>query len=130
LSGHDSRFLKDSFFGEDAFKNLYKRWIDNSIREEGINVLVYIENNRILGFVTYSKKETDSSIGLFAVDPIAQGKGVGLKLIQAVESHLGSNKYLVVPTQETNLNACKFYKKLGFKLEYKQYIYHYVVNPL
>lgn len=130
LSGHDSRFLKDSFFGEDAFKNLYKRWIDISIKEVEINVLIYYENNRILGFVTFKNIEPNPSIGLIAVDPIAQGKGIGVKLMHAVESVLGPNKHLVVRTQDTNKNACEFYQKLCFKIEHKQYIYHYVVNPL
>jgi dTDP-4-amino-4,6-dideoxy-D-galactose acyltransferase len=130
LSGHDSRFLKDRFFGEVAFKNLYKRWIDISIKEVEINVLIYLENKRILGFVTFTNKEPNSSIGLIAVDPIAQGKGIGVKLMHAVESFLGPNKSLIVSTQETNKNACKFYQKLCFKIENKQYIYHYVANPL
>jgi hypothetical protein len=28
LSGHESRFLKDSFFGEMAFKKMYRKWIE------------------------------------------------------------------------------------------------------
>ena len=41
LSGHESRFLKDSFFNPGDFKLLYKRWIDKNLRETNTQVLVY-----------------------------------------------------------------------------------------
>jgi len=125
LSGHDSRFLKDSVFGEIEFKRLYKQWIDNSINDEDTLVLISQADNKIEGFVTVKIHENYGQIGLIAVNPIKHGKGIGRNLIYAVENHLKKYFKLLVATQETNVNACKFYENLGFTLEKKEYIYHY-----
>jgi dTDP-4-amino-4,6-dideoxy-D-galactose acyltransferase len=125
LSGHDSRFLKDPFFGSNAFKRLYKKWIDNAIADEFTKVLVYVEQLKIIGFVTYTIKNDSVSIGLIAVSKEAQGKGVGKKLIDSVETNLSEDTLLIVPTQKTNIGACYFYHKLGFEVQTTHYLYHY-----
>jgi ribosomal protein S18 acetylase RimI-like enzyme len=130
LSGHDSRFRKDPFFGENKFQALYKTWIEKSIQDPNIKVLVYVENLKILGFVTLVVSEHKNSIDLIAVDPIVQGKGIGKALIGAVESNLLVGSILNVTTQESNLGACATYEKSGFKLTTKQFIYHYAKNTI
>ena len=125
LSGHDSRFLKDPFFGPTAFQRLYKKWIDNAISAEDTKVLVCVEQHKIIGFVTYTIKNDSVSIGLIAVSTEAQGKGIGKKLIDVVETNLSEDTLLIVPTQKTNIGACNFYPKLGFEILSTQYIYHY-----
>ena len=72
LSGHDSRFLKDSFFGEQAYKKMYKQWLDNAISNESILVFVAILNNSIQGFVTVHQQAIHSTIGLIAVSKEVQ----------------------------------------------------------
>lgn len=130
LSGHDSRFLKDPFFGERAFKKLYKTWIDNSLVDSSVTILVYRKDNKIIGFVSFKEKGGNGHIELIAVASEARGQGVGEKLLNAVENKLGPEKKLTVPTQETNLKACYFYTKNKFKIKTKQYIYHYAVDSL
>lgn len=130
LSGHDSRFLKDSFFGENAFKKLYKTWLDKSIESPDIDILVCIKDTKIIGFVTFKKGKDSSNIELIAVTPEARGEGLGKKLIDAVEAKLKPNTLLTVPTQETNIKACSFYLKSGFKIKNKIFIYHYAVNTI
>jgi ribosomal protein S18 acetylase RimI-like enzyme len=130
ISGQDSRFRVAPFFTEENFKNLYKRWIDRSIEDDKTNVLIYMQNDLILGFVTFSCLHTTASIGLIAVLPNTQGKGVGSKLIQAVENLLVNETILTVATQEKNKGACAFYNKNGFEIINKQYIYHYEPNSL
>lgn len=126
ISGHDSRFLKDPFFGEVAFKKLYKRWIDNSINDPETIVLIYFTDDTIEGFVTFTKQYDDkASIGLIAVSPNTQGMGIGKKLLNAVEAYLGSGIKLSVSTQETNIRACKFYTSYGFNQTEKHFIYHF-----
>lgn len=124
-SGHDSRFLKDPSFGLKQFKRLYKQWIDNSITNDDTTVLIHQSSNTIDGFVTLKKSHESAQIGLIAVNPQSQGKGIGKKLIDSVESVLKVDTKLIVATQETNKGACKFYEKLGFRVEKKEYIYHY-----
>jgi dTDP-4-amino-4,6-dideoxy-D-galactose acyltransferase len=128
LSGHDSRFLKDPFFGVPAFQRLYKKWIDNAIADKDTKVLVYVEQKRIAGFVTYTLKNESVSIGLIAVSKEFQGKGIGKKLIDSVENDADEGIELFVPTQKTNAGACNFYNKLGFEVQNTQYIYHYESN--
>lgn len=125
LSGHDSRFLKDPFFGPIAFQRLYKKWIDNAIAAKDTKVLVCVEQHKIIGFVTYTIKNDSVFIGLIAVSTEAQGKGVGKKLIDSVETNLSEDTLLIVPTQKTNIGACYFYHKLGFEILSTHYIYHY-----
>jgi dTDP-4-amino-4,6-dideoxy-D-galactose acyltransferase len=130
VSGHDSRFLKDPFFGEIAFKKLYKRWIDNAISDTNTTVFVYIENNQLLGFVTCTQHEEYAVIGLIAVAATAQGKGIGGKLIEAVENKLEVDTLLYVSTQKTNSQACDFYERKGFTVNSIKYIYHYAPNTI
>ena len=125
LSGHDSRFIKDPFFGVSAFQRLYKKWIDNAIADEYTKVLVYVEEQKIIGFVTYTQKNDTVSIGLIAVSNNVQGMGIGKQLISAVENNVNEGIELVVPTQKTNVGACAFYHKLGFEVQNTDYIYHY-----
>ena len=51
---------------------------------------------------------------------------MGTVLINYLQNYLYDKNYkeLQVPTQETNIPAINFYKKLGFKLIKKEYIYH------
>jgi ribosomal protein S18 acetylase RimI-like enzyme len=125
LSGHESRFVKDSFFDASDFKRLYKHWIDKNLSEVNNQVLVYKIKKKIVGFVSFSKNEDQAAIELIAVDEIYQGQGLGKLLIQEVENKLSPNSILSVPTQESNIGACKFYTKYGFNLKNKIYIYHY-----
>ena len=125
FSGHDSRFLKDSSFGEIEFKRLYKQWIDNSINNKDTLVLISQKGKIIEGFITVKRDKSYAQIGLVAVNPNNLGKGIGKRLIQAVENHLKKNFKLSVATQETNVGACKFYESMGFTIEKKEYIYHY-----
>jgi dTDP-4-amino-4,6-dideoxy-D-galactose acyltransferase len=128
LSGHESRFLKDRFFNKQDFKRMYKKWIDNNLKND--YVLVKITNQRISGFVSYSVHENFSYIHLIAVHPDFQGQGIGKSLINELESNLKENSILKVPTQESNIGACNFYKAFGFKAITKQYIYHYEPNTI
>ena len=130
LSGHQSRFLNDSFFGVDAFRRLYKKWIDKILQNEEATTLVYVEDDHLLGFISYLMQDNNYHIDFIAVAGNARGKGIGKKLIVTAETLIGPAKRLTVPTQETNLLACNFYNKMGFTIRNKKYIYHYVVNSL
>lgn len=127
-SGKYSRFLKDNLFGESNFKRLYKEWVDNSITKQfADDILLYFIEDKIVGFVTYKKQSTYCQIGLIAVNPNFQGKGIGRQLINEVENTLykkGINT-LRIPTQLENKEACFFYKKIGYKIIESTPIKHY-----
>ncbi|WP_369769502.1 GNAT family N-acetyltransferase [Flavobacterium sp. WC2416] len=127
-SGKFSRFNLDTNFKKAEFKKLYHKWVDNSFNEGFADaVLVYKFENEIVGFVTYKLLDDIATIGLIAISPLYQGKGIGRKLINAVEIELVNRRIreLRIPTQFQNKIACEFYTKLGCKIIEKKIISHY-----
>ncbi|MBA4320468.1 MAG: hypothetical protein C0412_18880 [Flavobacterium sp.] len=127
-SGKFSRFKLDPNFHQTGFEKLYKKWVDNSFNKEFADaVLVYKEQNTILGFVTYKVWDKQASIGLIGVCPKYQGKGIGKKLIQYVEMELANKgvNELRIPTQLQNEMACKFYTKMGYEITENKILKHY-----
>ena len=118
-SGKHSRFKLDAQFKEIKFRELYIKWVDNSINKEFADKVFYInQQHKVVGFVTVKKYEKYAKIGLIAIDPNSQGKGYGSILIEQVEKYCIENKLieLQIPTQKENLLACKFYTKLGYSI--------------
>ncbi|WP_395044763.1 GNAT family N-acetyltransferase [Flavobacterium sp.] len=127
-SGKNSRFLLDKNFNNEKFKELYQIWIDNSISKIiADDVFVYVENNKLLGFISYKINDNNATVGLFAVDNNQQGKGIGGKLLSHLENVLTEKniKKLIISTQLSNIQSCKFYTKQGYQIEKKIYLKHY-----
>jgi len=130
-SGKMSRFNLDKKFGRNKFEELYKKWVDNSVNKKFADkVFVYQEDNKILGFITYKVNLDMATIGLIAVDPLCQGKGIGGKLIDAVEQSLITSGIfkLIIPTQLENTNACSFYEKKDYKISQITVVNHFWRN--
>jgi dTDP-4-amino-4,6-dideoxy-D-galactose acyltransferase len=116
-SGKYSRFKLDSNFRNNEFETLYTRWIENSIdRISADDVLVYILEGIIVGFVTYKIYNNKIVIGLIAVEEGYKGIGIGKGLMNQVENlAYKENKNLIeVTTQKENVNAVRFYQKIGY----------------
>lgn len=127
-SGVYSRFYWDKNFSDAQFKALYMKWIDNSLKTDfAEDVLVYVDSNKIEGFVTYAIKNKEATIGLIAVDEHSRGKGIGKALVNSVVGRLVEKGVYVlhIPTQKENINACEFYRKLGFDISTTQVIKHF-----
>ncbi len=130
-SGKYSRFKKDKKFSNQQFENLYIKWIDNSLDFNfADDILIYVEENKIVGFISYKIKNEEATIGLVAVLPNHQGKGIGKYLLQVVENELIKNdiKALNIPTQKENKEACSFYEKLESKIKASMTIKHFWRN--
>ena len=128
ISGQHSRFLLDPNFGKENFQKLYRIWVDNSITKKFADKIFYTaEENVVTGFVTLKKEGNAAKIGLIAVHPEFQGKGIGAKLIFDCESYCVANniQQLLIPTQKENINACNFYLKLGYSVTEKIHIKHF-----
>ncbi len=126
-SGKFSRFNLDSNFKRSEFESLYKKWVDNSFNKELADaVLVYKEQNKTLGFVTYKVWNTYATIGLIGVSSKYQGRGIGKKLLVAVENELVTRgvKELRIPTQLQNEGAYAFYTKMGYQIIEKKILKH------
>lgn len=127
-SGKFSRFKLDERFTQKQFEDLYKKWVDNSVsRVFADDVLVYQIEDKIVGFVTFKVHSDFATIGLIATHPEFQGQGIGKQLIKEVEQKLiNTNCFeLRIPTQESNLQACNFYSKLGYQIIESTTIKHY-----
>lgn len=127
-SGKFSRFFLDKNFGEKKFRDLYDKWIENSLNKSFADkIFFYEENEKIISFVTLKIDENKAKIGLIATDSNFQGKGYGKRLINFVEYFCNNLKIeqLDIPTQQENKGACMFYEKLKFNITEKYYIKHY-----
>lgn len=130
-SGKYSRFKLDENFENQHFEDLYLKWIENSLNKKFADKIFYLEENGVaIGFVTISKKENIATIGLISTHPDYQRKGLGKKLLQVAENYcFNSNlKFLEIPTQKENLQACQFYEKLGFNVSKELIIKHFWKN--
>lgn len=129
VSGKYSRFQLDKRFACNAYERLYSRWIEQSVAGKmAEGVFVHSTDGKIDGMITVGVNDKEASIGLVAVDDLSQGKGIGSKLIQAVEEYLLKETQvttLKVATQWENKAACRLYKKNGFEVESKTNIYHW-----
>ncbi len=128
LSGNFSRFKKDIYFSDHEFKNLYRTWIDNSIK--GVladKIFLYKKNDNILGMVTVKILQEIGTIGLMATDNESRGKGIGTALLNQARIYLSTNcNYnLEVTTQKANKLACRFYEANGMEVKQKTNVYHF-----
>jgi dTDP-4-amino-4,6-dideoxy-D-galactose acyltransferase len=126
-SGLYSRFKIDPDFQNNEFERLYTEWIKKSVNKLVSNeVLIYREDQDILGFITLAFKNNAGSIGLIAVDENQRGKSIGKKLIGSALLYFKENKVTEVDvvTQKANKIACRFYETCGFKIKSIVNIYH------
>lgn len=129
LSGQYSRFKLDNKLPAQSFERLYKKWVDKSIEDEDISIIVKKSiHNKITGFVTLENAQGNNcKIGLIAVYPQHQGEGIGSQLLTNAEIE-GYNKgktKIAVATQKANTGAMKLYQKNGYELAKLTHIYHY-----
>ncbi len=130
-SGKFSRFNLDVHFKKGKFKEMYKKWIENSINKTFADeLLLFNEDDQAMGFVTYKISKETATIGLIAVNSNFQRRGIGQKLLNHVEDKLFRKgiKKLLIPTQQLNNLACNFYEKQGYKTYKLTYIKHYWRN--
>lgn len=132
-SGKYSRFKLDPKISDERFKALYRLWIDNSITGQfSDGFLVKAIEDTPAGLVTYKFSQNKATIGLIAVSPRLQGKGIGSELLAAVEKYVfdAGMESLVIPTQKSNEMACKFYEINGYSLSESKHIKHFWRDPL
>lgn len=77
-------------------------------------VIVYIENNEILGFLDYSVMYERAEINYIFVREQYRCNGIASKLLDYMFSNIDVNE-TTLEVNITNINAIKLYKKMGFK---------------
>jgi dTDP-4-amino-4,6-dideoxy-D-galactose acyltransferase len=123
-----SRFGVDPKISRKMLAKLYQTWIKNSVKGTAADkVLVLREKNKIVGFTALSSKNGRGDIRLIAVDAKMRGKNLGTNLINGAFKYFIKKRYtkVQVVTQKSNVAACRFYEKNGFRLEKMDNFYHF-----
>jgi len=113
----ESRFYNDPFFSKEEADNLYKTWIENSVKGSVADVVFHIPDT---GFITCKKLPLGTGeIVLIGIRKDFRGKGMGTTLIEeAIKWFKMQGVGLVtVRTQLRNLSAMNFYVKLNFYIK-------------
>lgn len=104
----------DLFVGE---KRTDEVTVGNLIRKPGALFLKYVNDEELIeGCVFLYKKENRLYLGMFSVSPVAQGKGIGKKLLVAADEYARkencSSIYMTVITVRYELIA--WYERNGY----------------
>lgn len=116
ISHTDSRFYADVRFPRRRCDDLYAVWIEKSCNGYAQAVFVVEYEGKPAGYVTCHHDGQTGNIGLIAVDPSAQGRGYGTKLVNAAVGFFQEQgaEGVTVVTQGRNLAALRMYERSGF----------------
>jgi len=123
-----SRFGTDPRILPEKMRQIYKTWIENSVkRQVAKEVLVIKQHGKVVGMTTLGEKNGRGDIGLLAVDPDCRGMKLGTKLVAASQRWCVQQGYRwgQVVTQLTNPTACKLYEKGGYRVDKVEHFYHF-----
>jgi len=90
------------------------------VLKQGLSLGIY-DGGNLIGIAITERREWNNSLWVwdFHIDAEYQGKGIGTKLMKALIK-LATEKgfrMMVCETQNTNVPAIRFYRKLGFEIE-------------
>ena len=99
-------------------------------------LLVFEEDQQILGEVVFQLRETEAELMNVAVTPSAQGKGIGKQLVQAtlkeLQQQITKPTEVLVKTGDITGPAVGLYKSCGFqeKARVENYFVHHYSEPI
>ena len=127
VSGGLSRFSRDPRIPTEKSQEMYRLWIRKQLRHDDAGeVLIVLENQKIAGMVSVSEDDGECVIGLVAVDEGFRGRGIGSRLLESVDQwcQLNGINSVRVATQGFNDAAIRLYKRSGYALFSRSFIYH------
>lgn len=125
-SFRNTRFYNDPHFSRQDCDTLYETWIIRSCEDYADVVLIVEGEAKPAGFITGQVREEAGQIGLVAVDPIYQGKGLGKLLLKGALAWFAEKGVasVAVVTQGQNYAAQRLYQQTGFLTRKVQLWYH------
>ncbi len=127
LAGRQGRFGMDTRISTNIYNKIFESWITNSIKKiMADEVIVYKNNDTIVGFATIKIDGNKGYAPLMAVNRSFEGKGVSFAIMRAVESRLIKYgcEYLLSGTQEVNKKALAAFRRFGLELQTPEYVFH------
>jgi dTDP-4-amino-4,6-dideoxy-D-galactose acyltransferase len=122
-----SRFYSDSAFPRDKADALYEVWIEKSCHGYADEVLVAVDGDRAIGYVTCHLDEGGRGrIGLLGAEEQQRGRGIGTALMNAALEWFrqAGATHAVVVTQGKNRSALRLYGRHGFLIDSIELWYH------
>jgi dTDP-4-amino-4,6-dideoxy-D-galactose acyltransferase len=113
-----SRFYADGRFAAERCDELYATWIEKSCRGWAETVLVAVQDGKPAGYLScHMREERRGEIGIVAVAPEAQGRGVGGALLDSSLAWFAERdlERVTVVTQGRNGGAQRLYQSRGFR---------------
>ena len=125
-SHEDSRFFYDAAFPRERCRALFETWIERSCHGWAQAVFVAEVDGVPSGYCTCHIEGNAGTIGLVALGPHAQGRGLGRHLVEAALSYFRQHKVpeVTVVTQGRNCKAQRLYQRCGFVTQSAMLWYH------
>ena len=129
----DSRYFFDGHFPKEKLHQFYADWLKKSVLGDFDDCVFLIRDRKQkklpFGFCSFRKKafaDQVAVIGLFGIDPVAQGQGHARALLNGVFHEMRSRGFskVEVVTQGRNLPAQRIYQKTGFVTQMMELWYH------
>lgn len=126
-----SRYRQPWFTAQQTAQ-FYSQWVENALQGVFDDIcLVYTDkSDEVQGLVTARLSGKAACLGLLAVLPQAQGKGIGRQLLQAAAdwARMQGARQLSINTQLSNLAAFRFYSKMGAVLQSTLHCFYRIHN--
>lgn len=127
-AGLYSRFQVDPRFPQDRFQALYREWMRKSLSGERADAVLALPGTEgPEGFVTLTTRAGEGTIGLIAVAPGSQGRGLGAELMGAASAWFRERNCAraAVVTQAANAAACALYERHGYRVARRDIVFHF-----
>lgn len=132
VSHTNSRFWADEHFPRALCAELYATWIEKSCRGWADRVFVAETAGKPAGYLSCHMREGGrGEIGIVAVAPFAQGRGLGGALLDAGLAWFADQRCerVTVVTQGRNADAQRLYQSRGFLTASVQVWHHLWFTP-